>query len=408
MHVWPGWYDASAIVAPSDWRIGSFGADGLGGVATVRFGPFAQVALGRYREVGSNNWRHFDLSAMTRQSAPSFGYPALMSALEPMTTYEVQGAWIWALGDQHLYLSEWTRWFEAWQDWLSPEAARWSESQRFQTGGPVCPRTEVVGNSVTVLYPSTATPASETRIIADGCTSRQLGVLTWLTSPSWPGVIWAYGASSLRPSYGMDPEAARAFVARYAGLPENTDYVLGIQQPLPHSFRQAPQQSVNVRTLSRPIHVTAPGVDPRDIEIRIGGDRIIVEWTNQEPYLDGSADLFLRGTTTRVRHSDWRQDATRTVTVYRHLGSQTAFILHVSLRAIKPLGDGSGFSNMCMIREIVIPPGGPDAYLDRFFFASSNNQPPTIIPGDTPEVFVEYLYGYHRAGRCNLASYAYP
>jgi len=400
MAIWKGWYDASAIVAPSDWVVGSFGAEGLGGIGEERLGPFANVAIGRYRAVGSDMWSYFDLSVETKQSAPSFYYPVLMNSLDPMTDYQVQGTWVWAL--EGSYLLEWEHWFEAWQRWMPLNETRWSQSQTFQTAGPVCPIAEVAGNSITVLHPATGT-------LGRGCTSQHLWVLTWLTSPDWPGVIWAYGAPWLRPSSFNDSDESRSFIAHYAGLPAGSDYVLRFQEPLPHAFRRAPQQSLPVSTHFRPIHATAPGVDPSDVKIQVGADQIIVEWTNQEPFLYGYADLFLSGTTTRHLFWDWYQNDSRTVTVFANLGGQAKFSLYVSFRAREPLADGSGFPNMCIIREIVVPPGGPDAYLDRYLFASSTKQPPRVSPGDdTPEVSVDYPYRYHHAGLCQLAAYAYP
>ena len=258
MHVWPGWYDASAIVAPSDWSVGSFGAEGLGGVGTERFGPFVPVAIGRYRAVGTRMWSYFDLSVRPKPSAPSFSYPALMSGLEPLTRYEVQGAWMWGLARHQR--SEGARWFAAWKRWLPLEDASWSRSQIFETGGTVCPITEVVGNSITVLHPSTTGNLSGTEPNADACTTRNLGVLTWLTSPDWPGVIWAYGARAPRPSGEQDAHAARKFIAplrRVAGALRFLPVLPRAVCPTP-SCRQ-PQQSVGVRTDSRPIHLTTPG-----------------------------------------------------------------------------------------------------------------------------------------------------
>ena len=138
MAIWAGWYDASAIVAPSDWR-GGFGDDRIGGLGEERFGPFARVALGRFREVGSDNWTYFDLSVIPRQSAPSFYYPALMGPLEPLTQYEAQGTWMWAIWNNRTF--EWRDDFDPGEDWIPLENLIWSESQRFWSGGPACAST---------------------------------------------------------------------------------------------------------------------------------------------------------------------------------------------------------------------------------------------------------------------------
>ena len=277
---------------------------------------------------------------------------------------------------------------------------QWSGPQRFRTDGRICPLTETVGNSITVLHADRS-----------DCPSRTSDVLTWLTSPDWPGVIWADSNRSPQRWTVNQPKAGTGFIAHYSGLPPSSDFTLTIQQPLPHAFRQAPSQSLEARTGRTPLHVTAPGVHPSDIAIRVVADQIIVEWTNQEPFLVGYTGLYTQADTTRYWTTQWRQDGDREVRVYSNLGGQRTLVLYVSFYSSERLGDGSAYPSMCLIREITLTPAGLYAHLDRLFRysgAQPASQEPQITPVEIPRVFVDFPYRYHHAGRCELAAYAYP
>ena len=192
----------------------------------------------------------------------------------------------------------------SWQAWTTADMLQWSEPQRFLTDGRICPLTETVGNSITVLHADRS-----------DCPSRTADVLTWLTSADWAGVVWADSNRSARPSGDSHPEATQRYVSHYSGLPPNSDFTLTLQQPLPFTFRQALSQSLETRTGPTPLHVTAPGADPSDIVARAGGDQIIVEWTNQEPYLYGHSDLYTSDLTLHSWPTQFRQDGSREVRV---------------------------------------------------------------------------------------------
>lgn len=398
MRVISGWQDASAI---------AIHGSSYGGTLLTGYGGFVQAAVGRYRPVGSSQWIYFNLSQGLPPSGAGFSYPLLMSPLRSNVQYEVQGAWTWTATENCYWYYCYSR-LSAWQDWTTPEMLRWSEVQHFWAGGPLCVETEVVGSSITVSHIKRDSTLLAPAVATEDCSPIRSQPLTWLTSPDWPGVIWAYNFRAPRPSWDEDPEAASRFIAHYLGLPQHSEFVLTIQEPLPRSFRQAPSQSVNVRTGATPIHVTAPGVDPSDIEIRVGGDRIIVEWTDQHPYLGVNIQLYSENTFHSDRVISHLKDDGRRGTTFMNLDGRSPFTLYISLQALEPLGDGSGYPFVCMVREIRLPPSGPDAYFDRYFATPTDETVAEVTPGDIPSVTVDYPYRYHHAGPCRLAFYAYP
>ncbi len=399
-----GWYDASAYPVrtfasdESEWR------DSQGVLRYETSGPFIPVAIGRYRTQGSTDWSYFSMSINPPQSDRLY-LPPNLSPLQPRTTYEVQGAWIWATNHYQFYIddeggSDWPLWFDLWQTWASPAQANWSESHFVRSGGPLCVWAETAGNSIVVRQTSDHGRPE--------CASNDPIVLTWLTSRDWPGVYWAKAFRAPGRTWQIDRPARGGLIDYYIGLPEHTAFVMTWQEPLPWQLRQAPQQSINVRTRARPPFVRAPGVDPSDVKIRVGGDRIIVEWTDQEPYLHGRARLV-------SAHNDYYDttvytpphDDTRKITVFEGLGRADRFTLSVRFIAGEPLGDGSTLPNMCMVREIRVPPGGADAYLDHYFSGLPEEHGPVVSPAETSGVSVSWFYFYHHAD-CDLAVYSYP
>ena len=406
MAIWAGWYDASAIAAPSDWR-GGFGDDRIGGLGDERFGPFARVALGRFREVGSDNWTYFDLSVIPRQSAPSFYYPALMGPLEPLTQYEAQGTWMWATWNNRTF--EWRDDFDPGEDWIPLENLIWSESQRFWSGGPACAEINVSGNSIRVAHAAEAASAAQGSSERARCSTRMAGTLTWLTSPDWRGVIWAYGHWS-RPSAHL-LEHDEQLIAVYQGLPERSRFVVNMQEPLPSSFRQSRPQRITAVTGS--IAATTgtdidAGPDPRDLQLRIGGDQIIVAWKDQSPHWHVDAELFTESGRWLGHATRWRERDSRAGERFSNLGGNRDFTLVVSFIPGEPIEDSYGYPSMCVIRQIRLPAGGPDAYLDRYFIASARDAGVENSPGTVPPVTVSYPWFYTHAGACELAWYAYP
>ena len=406
MAIWAGWYDASAIVAPSDWR-GGFGDDRIGGLGEERFGPFARVALGRFREVGSDNWTYFDLSVIPRQSAPSFYYPALMGPLEPLTQYEAQGTWMWATWNNRTF--EWRDDFDPGEDWIPLENLIWSESQRFWSGGPACAEINVSGNSIRVAHAAEAASAAQGSSEWARCSTRMAGTLTWLTSPDWLGVMWAYGHWS-RPSAHL-LEHDEQLIAVYQGLPERSRFVLNLQEPLPSSFRQSRPQRITAVTGS--IAATTgtdidAGPDPRELQIRIGGDQIIVAWKDQSPHWHVDAELFTESGRWLDHATRWRERDSRAGERFSNLGGNRDFTLVVSFIPGERIEDSYGYPSMCVIRQIRLPAGGPDAYLDRYFTASARDADVENSPGTVPPVTVSYPWFYTHAGACELAWYAYP
>ena len=322
-----------------------------------------------------------------------------------MTNYEVQGGWIWATEHYQFQYdsdgdSDWPYWFETWREWATPEEVNWSESHQFRSGGPICIEPEVTGNVIAIWKLSDRSRPD--------CASNQPIILTWLTSPAWPGVFWARAFHTPGRRLRTDRPTTPGLIDYYIGLPEQTDFVLTWQEPLPLQLRQAPQHSLNVRTQVIPPYVHLPGVDPGDIKIRVGADQIIVEWSDQEPYLLGTARLAFEDSwdyeATKYRRQ--RGDS-RVVTEFKGLGGEDRFTLSVRFIASETLGDGSSYPNMCLIREIRMPPGGADAYLDHYLTGLPVEQGPEIRPVETSSVSVSWFYYYHYAA-CELAVYAYP
>lgn len=397
MRIVAGWYEASAL-AISDWWPAGRGKE--------QIGPFVSTAVGRYRPAGEEDWIYFDLSHSPPQSDRPYNYPVLMSPLRPNKQYEVQGAWIWAprfpcVREECFKPAELLPWFP-------PERLRWSASQRFWTGGPVNIDITVKGNSVAVRR---TFDDMETRLIdypagTGGAALPQ--VVTWLTSEDWPGVIWTYGRDNPRPSADEDLESAMRFISKYSGLPENSRFTHTMQETLPSSFRQALRHSLAVTTGSAMRNGTAPQVDPSDVSISLGTRQIAVKWTDQHPYLSGTAALYFESGRRRIGEHALYQKGSRVGIVFKQLSPSLQYRLYVSFRSREPLEDGIGLPNMCIIRDIQVPSAGSDAYLDRYFITSLQEPAAVKAPESLPSVKFNYPFNYVYAAECRLDWYAYP
>ena len=397
MQITPGWYDATALAIHDGW---------FRGFRYERIGPFAPAAVGRYRSVSSDNWIYFNLSAALPQSDRGFHFPPIMSPLALRTIYEVQGAWMWTALFDCSY--EGCRGLDTWRDWSSPGLLHWSDSQYFKTGGPSCAEAYVFGNSITVSHSEVIPAESQSDPEYEDCTWGTHRVLTYLTSPDWPGVIWAYQFRGRKPSWEETLKPAERFIARYSGLPEHSEYVLTMQEPLPSSFRPAPRQSVVVRTGPTQDQTAMPAVDPSVVQIRVGADQIIVEWKDYGPLFRESINLYAKSGQRTYRSERGYRDGPRVGKVFASLDGHREFVLYFSLIAGEAKDDAPQYPSMCIVKEIRLPAGGSDAYFDRYFTVPPLNVGPTIVPGPIPEVRFEYRFNYHQVGGCLLGEYSFP
>ena len=397
MRLTAGWHEASALSRHDDWFEGHL---------FEPTGPFIPAAAGRCRPVGTKDWIYFNLSARLPQSDRGFHYPPIMGPLEVRTLYEVQGAWVWTALPNCSY--EGCRGLESWRDWTSPLVLDWSDMQQFRTSGPLCPIVDAANNSLTIKH-SERVPAEKSADTAyKECALGAHRVMTWLTSSDWPGVIWAYPFRGSAPTQDDALLASERFIARYSGLPENSAFEVHMQEPMPHNFHQPPIQSLSISTGERVGAETSPGVDPTDIMIRAGADQIIVEWTDQGPFLSSSVWLKSQRDTELSATEQRYRDGSRIGIVFSGLGTHREFDLYVSFPSVDDLPDGTRYPGMCVIREIHLPPGGPDAYLDRYLWAPSDQTLVKITPAAIPRIHFDYPYNYHLAGPCQLGLYSFP
>ncbi len=337
--------------------------------------PVERVALVRYREAGTRLWQYaIPLPDPPQNWCSYWCFWPHTSDLEQNREYEYQAAWMWMEHPwdwrEQLPLGE--AW---WRSWTSPDSMHWTESQFFRTFGvdQVVVRTE------------------QDKVIVSW-RARGGVVHTWLTSPDWPGVIWADPANPYRrPKPTLRHEASWTS-AVFRGLPPDTTFTVTFKRALPDMFVQAAAQQSVVRTTSNDAALIPHVFDPRNVKVSFVPDGLQVEWNGQFPYWWVETDLYADDARLASARLSFRRIATLSIlptgpiTVqrqgvhFRHSASQMQKVLYLNLRPGGISSVEARYPFVCMAWKINPVSSNPEHYLDTYFHSAGQQEQVGITP----------------------------
>lgn len=351
--------------------------------------PFGKSAVVRYRAQGDAAWRYATPVPPRPQSG--CGYHCSASAigeLEPDTPYELQAAWMWnfAYSDPARSTDDFKRlgpedqtagdgW---WRAWVAPERLQWSKIHRFRTHGPFQLRADATHDTVRVSWPA---PTGRFHARA--------------YSPQWPGVVWADRDNSYQRRRRVEGSENGVMSSVIGGLPADTPFVIVVRQvPPPRSFSQ--EAGIAVQTEPDPGRGPQRSADPSDIEVKLVGRTLIVEWTKQWPTAYTSVTLFqgtdARGSAVSGRripppppsaHKPLDQQLSRRVRVeFADRPPGSAWTLYLNRTPGHMSGPEHPIPYLCMIWSIEVPRSRPHAHLDRYFYSPQVTVPAAVRPGE--------------------------
>ena len=364
---------------------------------------FDVVAVGRYRRQDQDTWTYF-MPYPPCLPRPYGCYRRHVGGLAPDTRYEVQLAWAWLPRDVHprgpleeLYIgradlplfAEPRSW---WQQHNDPQAMRWSEAQVIRTPPPPTLTVSTSSDAIRVSWP-----------IAQGLHDVRL------TSPDWPGVIWAERYNSRPWDRVREDVNAKTMTATISGLPSDTPFELTVSTYSSESSPHELLSQISARTTPgepQPFHAPA---DPLSIRVSTHDRNIYVTWVEHREMSTGirlaSNNPRFVGPTQEARYhrlnsfDSWmppRLRRVQTTSQFGPLPEMTTWRLSVNrIPLFWNLNELNTLPFVCMQWEIRIGATNPELYYDHYGLGYDENMRSYILgPGEASGPFL---------GRCELA-----
>ncbi len=357
-------------------------------LATNQPWSFDVVAVGRFRRLSQDTWEYF-LPYPPCLQPPFTCRRSHVESLAPDTLYEIELAWAWLPRDVHsrglrddpysiqtdpppfatLYL--------LWQPHNDLRAMQWSEARVIRTPPPPTLSVSASSDAIRVSWPT-----------AEG--------LHWvsLTSPTWPGVIWADRHNS-RPWDRVGGDlGAEAMTSTIAGLPGDTPFDITVSTSRYSSVTVPSELQILSRTTPaepRPFHAPA---DPLGIRVSTHDRSIYASWVEHQGMLtDAQVVYTCPGVeciepryTQRVDRlnsvDSWMPPLLRRAqTTYRFgpLPEMTTWRLIVNRYPYYwNLNDLNDLPFVCMEWEIRIGVTNPELYYDHYAFSYDRDLPSPV------------------------------